>query len=136
MPVSVSSTGIGLVSSTSSKEETAVLVKNFPLTDTNTHTYRTDPAYFYLVNMPSVSTYAIWIYNSTNQTINMQVIGNMTNNQTYPDYTIGPAYAVGVNSAIVYVFAADVALTPFVSLSIWANTAPSSGSVYALVIFE
>jgi len=138
MPVSVSSTSIGLVSSTStsSTEETAVLVKNFPITDTNTHTYRTDPSYFYLVSMPSVSAYAIWIYNSTNQMINVQVIGNLTNDQTYPDYTIGSAYTVASGGTNMYVLAEDTALTPFVSLSISANTAPTSGAVYAVVITE
>ena len=117
-------------------EETAVLVKNFPITDTNTHTYRTDPSYFYLVSMPSVSAYAIWIYNSTNQMINVQVIGNLTNDQTYPDYTIGSAYTVASDGTNMYVLAADAALTPFVSLSISANTAPTSGAVYAVVITE
>ena len=113
------------------------MVNAYPLTDTNVHNYRTDPSYFYLVRLSrGVASYGIWVYNSTNQTVNIQAIGNVTNNQSYPDYTIGSAYTVGTNSANMYVLAVDVALTPFVSVQVSANTAPTSGAVYAAVIVE
>jgi len=116
---------------------TAVLVNAYPLTDTNTHSYRTDPSYFYIVRIPrGASTYAVWVYNTTNQTINVQVIGNVTNNQSYPDYTIGSAYTVGSGATNMYVLAEDAALTSFVSVQVSANTAPTSGAVYAVVITE
>jgi len=83
-----------------------------------------------------VASYGIWVYNSTNQTINVQVIGNVTNNQSYPDYLIGSAYTVDSGDASMYVLSAESALTPFVSLQISANTAPTSGAVYAVVIVE
>jgi len=107
------------------------------LRDTNTHTYRTDPNYILLVPLlKHYDEYAAWVYNGTNQTVNVQVIGNVTNDQSYPDYTIGSTYTVAMTSTNMYVLAEDVALTPFVSLSVSANTAPTSGSVYAVVIVE
>jgi len=115
----------------------AVLVNAYPLTDTSVHSYRTDSSYFYLVHLSrGVASYGIWVYNSTNQTINVQVIGNVTNNQSYPDYLIGSAYTVDSGDASMYVLSAESALTPFVSLQISANTAPTSGAVYAVVIVE
>ena len=115
----------------------AVLINAYPLTDTKTHSYRTDPSYFYIVRIPrGASTYAVWVYNSTNQTISVQVIGNVTNNQTYPDYTIGSAYSVDSGFANMYVLASDAALTPFISVQIYASTAPTSGAVYAVVFTE
>jgi len=115
----------------------STLVNAFPLRDTNTHTYRTDPNYILLVPLlKHYDEYAVWVYNGTNQTVNVQVIGNVTNDQSYPDYTIGSAYTVAMTSTNMYVLREDVALTPFVSLSVSANTAPTSGSVYAVVIVE
>jgi len=114
-----------------------VIVNAFPLRDTNTHTYRTDPSYISLAPMlKRYDEYAVWVYNGTNQTVNVQVIGNVTNDQSYPDYTIGSAYTVGSGAANMYVLAEDAALTPFVSFQISANTAPTSGYVYAVVIVE
>ena len=114
-----------------------VIVNAFPLLDTNVHSYRTDPSYISIVPMlKHYDEYAVWVYNGTNQTVNAQVIGNVTNDQSYPDYTIGSAYTVGPGAANMYVLAEDTALTPFVSLQISANTAPTSGYVYAVVIVE
>jgi hypothetical protein len=115
----------------------AVLVNAYPLTDTSIHNHVTDPSYFYLVRIPrGASTYAVWVYNTTNQTINVQVIGNVTNNSTYPDYSIGSSYTVDPNYVNMNVLAVDTALTPFVSLSVSASTAPTSGAIYAVVIAE
>jgi len=115
----------------------AVLVNAYPLTDTNTHSYRTDSSYFYLVRIPrGVVSYSIWVYNSTNQTINVQAIGNVTNDQSYPDYVIGSAYSVGSGDSDMYVLSSESALTPFVSVQVSASTAPTSGAVYAVVIVE
>ena len=115
----------------------SVLVNAFPLRDTNTHTYRTDPNYISLVPLlKHYDEYAVWVYNGTNQTVNVQVVGNVTNDQSYPDYTIGSAYTVATTSTNMYVLAADMALTPFVSLSVSANTAPTSGIIYAVVFVE
>jgi len=117
-----------------------ILVNAFPLRDTNTHTYRTDPNYISIQQIVGgtldIKEYAIWIYNSTNQTITIQVIGNVTNDGAYPDYTIGSAYTVASGSSDMYTLAMDVALSPFISVAISANTAPTSGYVYGVVIVE
>jgi len=83
-----------------------------------------------------IKEYAVWIYNGTNQTINVQVIGNVTNDGTYPDYTIGSAYTVAPNSSNMYTLAMDNALSPFISVSILANTAPTSGYIYGILVIE
>jgi len=114
-----------------------VIVNAFPLLDTNVHTYKTDPSYISLAPMlRHYEEYAVWVYNGTNQTVNAQVIGNVTNDQSYPDYTIGSAYSVGSGDSDMYVLSTESALTPFVSVQVSAGVAPTSGAVYALVITE
>jgi len=114
-----------------------VIVNAFPLRDTNVHTYRTDPSYISIAPLlKHYDEYAVWVYNGTNQTVNVQAIGNVTNDQSYPDYTIGSAYTVNPGYANMYVLAEDAALTPFVSIQVSANTTPTSGYVYAVVIVE
>lgn len=118
-------------------EHALVMVNAFPLRDTNVHSYRTDPSYISLAPMlKRCDEYAVWVYNGTNQTINVQVIGNVTNDQSYPDYTIGSAYTVSSGAASMYVFPVESALTPFISIQVSANAAPTSGYVYAVVIVE
>jgi len=117
-----------------------ILVNAFPLRDTNTHTYSTDPNYISIQQIVGgtmdIKEYAIWIYNGTNQTITIQVIGNVTNDGTYPDYTIGSAYTVAPSSSNMYVLAMDTALSPFISVAISASTAPISGNVYGVLIVQ
>jgi len=117
-----------------------ILVNAFPLRDTNTHTYRTDPNYISIQQIvggtTKIKAYSIWIYNSTNQTITIQVISNVTNDGAYPDYTIGSAYTVSPSSPNMYTLAMDAALSPFISVSISANTAPTTGNVYGILVIE
>jgi len=117
-----------------------ILVNAFPLRDTNTHTYSTDPNYISLQQIVGgtldIKEYAIWIYNGTNQTINVQVIGNVTNDGTYPDYSIGSSYSVAPSLSDMYVLSMDTVLSPFISVAISASTAPTIGSVYGMVIVE
>ena len=114
-----------------------VVVNAFPLLDTNVHTYRTDPSYISIAPMlKHYDEYAVWVYNGTNQAVNAQVIGNVTNDQSYPDYTIGSAYTVGSGASDMYVLSVESALTPFVSVQVSAGVAPTSGAVYAVVIVE
>jgi hypothetical protein len=105
-------------------ERAFVIVNAFPLRDTNAHSYRTDPSYISLAPLlKRYDVYAVWVYNGTDQTINAQVIGNVTNDQSYPDYTIGSAYTVASGGVNMYVLAEGAALTPFVSLTVSATTA-------------
>jgi len=114
-----------------------VIVNAFPLRDTNAHSYRTDPSYISLAPLlKHYDEYAVWVYNGTNQTVNVQVIGNVTNDQSYPDYLIGSTYSVDSGDADMYVLSIESALTPFVSVQVSAGVAPTSGAVYAVVIIE
>ncbi len=114
-----------------------VIVNALPLRDTSTHSYRTDPSYMSLAPMlKRYDEYAVWVYNGTDQAINVQVIGNVTNDQSYPDYTIGSSYTESSGAASMYVFPVDNAFTPFVSIQVSANTTPTSGYIYAVVIVE
>jgi len=117
-----------------------ILVNAFPLRDTNSHTYSTDPNYISIQQIVGgtldIKEYAVWIYNGTNQTITMQVIGNVTNDGAYPDYTIGSAYTVAPSSPNMYTLSMDAALSPFISVAISANTAPTTGNVYGIVVIE
>jgi hypothetical protein len=118
-------------------ERALVIVNAFPLRDMNVHSYRTNPSYISIAPMlKRYDEYAVWVYNGTNQTVNAQVIGNVTNDQSYPDYAIGQQETLSAGAANIYVFSAEFAFTPFVSAQISAASAPSSGSVYAVVIVE
>ena len=83
-----------------------------------------------------IKEYAVWIYNGTNQTINVQVIGNVTNDETYPDYNIGSSYSVAPSLSDMYILSMDTALSPFISVAISVSTAPTTGSIYGMVIIE
>jgi len=117
-----------------------ILVNAFPLRDTNTHSYRTDPNYISIQQIVGgtldIKEYAVWIYNGTNQTITIQVIGNVTNDGTYPNYTIGSTYTVEPSSSNMYALSMDTALSPFISVAISASTAPTSGNVYGVLIVQ
>ena len=117
-----------------------ILVNQFPLRDVNAHTYSTDPNYISIQQIIGgtldIKEYALWIYNDTNQTITMQVSGNVTNDGTYPDYTIGSAYTVEPSSDNIYTLSMDAALSPFISVAISANTAPTTGNVYGILVIE
>jgi len=117
-----------------------ILVNQFPLRDVNAHTYSTDPNYISIQQIIGgtldIKEYAVWIYNGTNQTITIQVSGNVTNDGAYPDYSIGSAYTVAPSSSNMYTMSMDNALSPFISVSISANTAPTSGYVYGLLVIE
>jgi len=115
-----------------------ILVNQLPLRDTNTHTYSTDPNYISIQQIvggtAKIKAYSIWIYNDTNQTITMQVIGNVTNDGAYPNYTIGSSYTVVANSPNMFTVAMSGALSPFISVSISASTAPTAGYIYGLLV--
>jgi len=117
-----------------------ILVNAFPLRDTNTHTYSTDPNYISIQQIVGgtmdIKEYAIWIYNGTNHTITIQVIGNVTNDGTYPDYSIGSAYTVSPSSSNMFVLSMGEAISPFISVAISANTAPTAGNVYGLLVID
>lgn len=117
-------------------EQGTSLIASFPLRDTSVHSYRTDPTYFSFVNLfpsiPSYDVFGIWVYNTTDQTINVQLIGN-TIGIFFPDYSIGSSFTVGAGAAVLAPVPLDQAPTPYLGLQVSASTAPTSGTVMAVL---
>jgi hypothetical protein len=116
------------------------LVNKFPLRDTSVHTFYTDPEY---ISMPELfgtgwrpDVWQIWAYNTTNQSITLQAVGNVTDDGTFPDFSIGSSFTVGSGQANMAVYPITTAIPPFVSVQVSASTAPSTGYVYALLIMR
>ena len=111
-----------------------IIVNNYPLRDTNVHSYRTDPNYFSIVQIGNeiepVIAYAVFIYNTTDQNISVQTIINVDNAQTYPDISFGGAYTV--NSGGDGWFVQDFQSYPveYISYQVSASTVPTTGYVF------
>jgi len=112
-----------------------VIVNNYPLRDTNIHSYRTDPNYFSIVQIgneiESVVAYAVFISNTTDQNISVQTIINVDNKQTYPDILFGGAYTVNGNGGDGW-FVQNFQSYPveYISYQVSANVAPTTGYVF------
>jgi len=102
------------------------LVVDLPITDTNTHTYRTDPFNPLALTQPGISlirlgesvppvrAFNVYVYNFANAALNVQVIANENaknyqygylldgldyqSESSYPDFNIGSAVAVPAGS--------------------------------------
>ena len=117
-----------------------IIVNQFPLRDTSVHSYRTDPSY---INMTQViggtqkyRVFNIVVYNTTNQQVTVQAIGNITNDQSFPDVPIGSSFTINSGEMVYSMFPIEQALSPFVSVQVSAATAPSSGYVYAILVID
>jgi len=112
------------------------------ITDTNVHSYLTDPnsiSIFKLgTSMPSISSFAIWVYNGENQTLTVTPITNIVNDGSYLDIPITTPsnstgqYSLTTSSPVlwnIYNFA-DYSIE-YLSLKLSFATAPTSGSVLA-----
>ncbi len=107
------------------------------ITDTSTHSYRTDPwngssgikSILLGDATPPYRAYAIWVYNNTNQQLNVMPITNVDQKGTYPDATLIPS-AVAVNPGDTTILEFEFARTPvqFLSLSLSYGTAPTAAS--------
>ncbi len=126
-----------LVGQSSGVAYTPELVSGFQLRDTNVHSYRTDPQYFRVINIfpsvPPYSSFGVWIYNSTNQSVSVQLIGNIDSTQSFPDYTIGSAVSVSSGQTVMAVYPIDQVASPYIGVQLSASTAPTSGSVIVLL---
>jgi hypothetical protein len=116
---------------------TAEQVIGFQLRDTSVHTYRTDPQYFRLLNIfpsaPPYSSLGVWVYNSTDQQVSVQLIGNIDQTQSFPDYSIGSSFTTNSGQANLAVYSVDQVVSPYIGVQLSASTAPSSGSVIVLL---
>lgn len=112
------------------------LANNTQVRDTKNHTYRTDPKTMSLVTLgetkPPIKAYAVWVVNGTDQTIIVQVIANIVNDQSQPDVYVGNGATIPAGSAgIPYVQSFDAG--PFevlgISASVEGTVAPTSGAI-------
>jgi hypothetical protein len=102
------------------------LVVDLPITDTNTHTYRTDPFNPLVLTQPGISlirlgesvppvrAFNVYVYNFANAALNVQVIANENaknyqygylldgldyqSESSYPDFNVGSAVTVPAGS--------------------------------------
>lgn len=118
--------------------DAVILVNGYPLRDTNVHNYRTDPNYFSIRQIIGririYGSFGVWVYNNTNQTVSVQLIGNVSNDQAYPDYTIGSPQSVSPGNTALITFSITDVTTPFLGVQISASTAPTSGYVSAVLV--
>lgn len=127
-----------------------ILVNQLNIRDTTTHTYTTDPPNSTFTNnyiaarklesqKPSITSYAVWIYNTTDQTLTVQPVANIgvykSDGTTlqFPWFNVGSSYTVNALSQDwqIYQFAAN----PYeqISVDLSYSTAPSEGNVYSLL---
>jgi len=111
-----------------------VIVNNYPLRDTNIHSYRTDPSYFSIVQIGNeikpIIAYAVFIYNSTDQNISVQAIVNVDTTQTYPDISFGNLYTVNSSGDGWFVENFQNYPVEYISYQVSASTAPTIGYVF------
>lgn len=123
-------------------------IASISITDTTTHTYRTDAwngstgirlydlSGFYLDEPDAI---LLFVNNGENQALTVQLSGNVDSTKSYEDYLIGPSSSVSSasSSGLYYYpkgsFAQDAWPAEYIALQLSFATAPSSGSVTALM---
>jgi len=110
-----------------------VTLASIAIVDTNTHTYLTDPKNIFIKKLgtsePAFESYAIWTYNSENQTVTVQPLTNIANDGSYPDVNLIPSYTVNAGGADWRMFPFSSYPIEFLSVALSFSTAPTSGSV-------
>ena len=118
-------------------DNAAILVNNIIISDTNVHNYRTDPQFINLIELfpafPPPKAYALFVINQSNQTLNVQPIGNIFNNQQYPDYSVGPSFTVSAGGSTYVTFPFENYPTNFISVNLSYSVVPSPPAV--VIIF-
>ncbi len=114
---------------------------NITIRDTNVHSYLTDPNNIFIfklgTSMPSISSFAIWVYNGENQTLTVTPITNIVNDGSYPDIPITTPsnttgnYTLNPNTPLWNVYNFDDYSVEYLSLQLSFATAPTTGSVLA-----
>lgn len=124
-------------------------IADIAITDTSTHTYRTDPynskttkgillleALKNRIPVPTVV--AIYIQNGSAEELTFQVTGNIDDSETYNDVNLqaGKIDASSQDFVYAYVHGYNVVPADYIALSLSFATAPSSGSVIAFARFQ
>jgi len=110
-----------------------VTLASIAIVDINTHTYLTDPKNIFIKKLgtsePAFESYAIWTYNSENQTVTVQPLTNIVSNGIYPDVNLIPSYTVNAGGTDWRMFPFSSYPIEFLSVALSFATAPTSGSV-------
>jgi len=124
----------------------ATLIANISITDTSTHTYRTDPynqktnTGIMLLDLlhrdPRPEVIGIFVYNNENQQLTAQVIENMDNSGNFPDINLGSSTPVSAGDAtklLIYTSGTNATPVDFLSIALSFATAPTTGNVQVYV---
>ena len=110
-----------------------VILASITITDTNVHTYLTDPKNIFIkkfgISEPAFESYAIWTYNTENQAVTVQPLTNIVNDGSYPDVNLVPSYTVNPGGTDWRMFPFSNYPIEYLSVALGFSTAPSSGSV-------
>jgi len=110
-----------------------VILASITITDTNVHTYLTDPKNIFIkkfgTSEPAIESYAIWTYNSENQTVTVQPLTNIVNDGSYPDVNLIPSYTVNPGGTDWRMFPFSSYPIEYLSVALSFSTAPTLGNV-------
>ncbi len=134
-----------LINNLNYSNSTWIPLANIQITDTNIHSYLSDPNNIAIVRLGNIlgsegrqlSSFAVWIYNGENQTLTVTPITNIVNDGSYPDIPITTPsnttgnYTLNPNTPLWNVYNFDNYSIEFLSLQLSFATAPTSGSVLA-----
>jgi hypothetical protein len=111
------------------------LLAQMIISDTNTHTYLTDP---YNKNtgygikllpvgtqIPSIKSWSVAIYNNSNQTLTAQLLGSINELPNLP-YQIGSSVSINSGQVSLLVPSPEPFPSPYVSVQLSFSTAPTS----------
>ena len=128
-----------LFNTTSQPNSIWVPLSNINITDTNVHSYLTDPpsaqgtgiAIVKLGNIlgsgeSTLRTYSLFIYNNENQTLSVQPITNVVNDGSLNDMNLISAYSVNSGVDNIQSFSFDVYPVEYISVLLSFATAPTS----------
>jgi hypothetical protein len=122
-----------------------VPLANINITDTNTHTYLTDPPnasgngidIIYLGEKLGygnnlIKAFALWVFNNENQTLTVQPIANVVNDGTLPDSLInGTQTTVSAGGAAIESFNFSQYPMEFFSVYLSFSTAPTGAASFS-----
>ena len=131
-----------LIKSIGNSNTTWLPLANISITDTNVHSYITDPSNIAIIKLGNLlatgnrqlSSFSLWLYNGEDQPVTVQPITNIVKDGSYPDIPIiGTQLSVLDGSASLSVFPFVNYSLEYFSIQLSFSTAPTSGSVLAIL---
>jgi len=125
-----------------------VPLANINITDTNTHTYLTDPPNasgrgIDIIHIGEklgsgnnpIKSFALWVFNNENQTLTIQPITNVVNNGSLPDTLIGGTQTTAnAGETVIESFNFSQYPMEFFSIYLSFSTAPTAPAVSTSVL--